>query len=79
MIRCVVLTSPVTEDPDYAIARYRYRWKVGRKIVRTVRSAALADVLRHRLAKPGQRVSCTVSPSDGKCSGPSTSARVTVR
>jgi hypothetical protein len=79
VIQCVVLTSPVTEDPDYAIARYRYRWKVGRKIVRTVRSAALADVLRHRLAKPGQRVSCTVSPSDGKRSGPSTSARVTVR
>jgi hypothetical protein len=79
VIRCVVLTPPVTEDPDYAIVRYRYRWKVGRKIVRTVTSAALSDVLRRRLAKPGQRVSCTVTPADAKRSGPSTSARVTVR
>ena len=77
--QCLVLTSPVSEDPDYAIVRYRYSWKVGRKIVRTVKSAALSDVLRHRLAKSGQRVSCTVTPSDGKRSGPSATARVTVR
>jgi hypothetical protein len=78
-IRCVVLTSLVTEDPDYAIVRYHYRWLVGGKVVRKVRSAALSDVLRHGLARPGQRVSCTVTPSDGKRPGPPASARVTVR
>jgi Peptidase family M23 len=79
VIQCVVLTSLVTEDPDYAIVRYRYRWRVGGKLVRTVRSAALSDVLRHRLAKPGQRVTCTVTPSDGKRSGRTASIAVTVR
>ena len=78
-VQCVVLTSLVTEDPDYAILRYRYRWRIGRKLVRAVRSAALSDVLRHRLAKPGQRVSCTVTPSDGKRFGPSARAGITVR
>ena len=78
-IQCFVLTSLVTEDPDYAIVRYRYRWRVGSKLVRQVRSAALSDVLRHRLAKPGQRVSCTVTPSDGRRSGQAASAAVTVR
>ena len=79
VIQCFVLTSLVTEDPDYAIVRYRYRWRVGNKLVREVRSAALSDVLRHRLAKPGQQVSCTVTPSDGKRSGQVAGAVVTVR
>ena len=78
VIQCFVVTSSVTEDPDYAIVRYRYRWRVGGKLVRRVTSAALSDVLRHRAAKPGQRVSCSVTPSDGKLSGPTASARVTV-
>ena len=79
VIQCFVLTSSVTEDPDYAIVRYRYRWRVAGKLVRRVTSAALSDVLRHRAAKQGQRVSCSVTPSDGKLSGPTASARVTVR
>jgi hypothetical protein len=77
--QCFVLTSPVTEDPDYAIVRYRYRWRVNGKLVRRVTSAALSDVLRHGRGKPGQRVSCTATPSDGKLLGPSASSRVTVR
>ena len=79
VIQCVVLTSLVTEDPDYAIVRYRYRWRVGGTLVRQVRSAGLSDVLRHRLAKPGQQVSCTVRPSDGKRFGRPTTTAVTVR
>ena len=78
VIQCFVLTSSVTEDPDYAIVRYRYRWRVAGKLVRRVTSAALSDVLRHRAAKQGQRVSCSVTPSDGKLSGPTASASVTV-
>ena len=79
VIQCVVLTSLVTEDPDYAIVRYRYHWRVGGTLVRQVRSAGLSDVLRHRLAKPGQQVSCTVRPSDGKRFGRPTTTAVTVR
>lgn len=69
----------MTEDPDYAIVRYRYRWRVAGKLVRSVTSAGLSDVLRHRLARSGQRVKCTVTPSDGKQLGPTATARVTVR
>jgi hypothetical protein len=79
VIQCFVLTSPVTEDPDYAIMRYRYRWRVNGKLVRRVTSAALSDVLRRGFGRPGRRVSCTVTPSDGKLLGPTASARVTVR
>jgi hypothetical protein len=79
VIQCFVGTSLVTEDPDYAIVRYRYRWRVNGKLVRRVTSAALSDVPRHHLARAGQRVSCTVTPSDGKLLGPTATARVTVR
>lgn len=79
VIQCFVATSPVTEDPDYAIVRYRYRWRVNGKRVRAVTSVGLSDVLRHRLAKHGQQVSCTVTPSDGRRLGPRASASVTVR
>jgi len=79
VIQCLVHSSPVTEDPDYAIVRYRYRLRVAGKLVRSVTSAGRADVLRHRLACAGRRVSCTVTPSDGKLLGPTATARVTVR
>jgi hypothetical protein len=79
VIQCIARTSLVTEDPDYAIVRYRYRWRVDGRLVRALTSAGLSDVLRHRLAKSGQRVSCTVMPFDGKLFGPAATARVTVR
>jgi hypothetical protein len=66
----------VTEDPDYAIVRYRYRWRVAGKAVRTIRSAALSDVLRRTLPKPGKTLSCKVTPSDGKLKGRAASAAV---
>jgi peptidase M23-like protein len=79
VVQCVVRTSLVTEDPDYDIVPYRYRWRVDGRLVRKVTSAALSDVLRHGLARPGQRLSCRVTPSDGRRRGPSASASVTVR
>jgi hypothetical protein len=78
VLQCVVRTSLVTEDPDYDIVRYRYRWRIGGKLVRRVTSAALSDALPHRVARRGQIASCTVSLSDGKRSGPSVSARLSV-
>jgi hypothetical protein len=52
----------VTEDPDYDIVRYRYRWTAGVRAVRTVTSAALSDVLRAGVVPPGQEVTCSVTP-----------------
>jgi hypothetical protein len=76
VLQCIVSTSLVTEDPDFQIMRYRYRWLVGTKWVRSLTSAALSDVLRHRLARRGQTVRCKVTPSDGRLSGPAASASV---
>jgi Peptidase family M23 len=74
VVQCRVRTSLVTEDPDYDIVRYRYRWTVGGKLVRSVTSAALSDVLREGTATTGKIVRCAVMPSDGKNSGPTASA-----
>ena len=65
---CVVATPLVARDPDYDIVRYRYRWTVAGRVVRSVWSAALSDELARDAAKPGQRISCAVTPSDGKLS-----------
>jgi hypothetical protein len=74
--QCIVRTSLVTEDPDYAIVRYRYRWRVAGKTVRRITSAALSDVLRRTLPKPGKSLSCQVIPSDGKLNGRKASATI---
>jgi hypothetical protein len=74
VVECLVSTSLVAEDPDYDIVRYRYRWHVDGKLVRAVQSAALSDVLRRGLARPGRNVRCSVTPSDGRLSGPTASA-----
>jgi hypothetical protein len=77
--QCLVQTSLVTEDPDYQIMRYRYRWFVGKKRVRAVTSAALSDVLPQGLARSGQTLTCKVTPSDGRLSGATASAAVHLR
>ena len=79
VVQCRVRTSLVTEDPDYDIVRYRYRWTVGGQLVRSVTSAALSDVLREGAATAGAAVRCTVTPSDGKVFGQTASATATSR
>ena len=68
----------MTEDPDFEIVRYRYRWTSGGRLVRQVTSAALSDVLRNNAARPGEALTCEVTPSDGRLRGPSASARATL-
>jgi hypothetical protein len=63
---CLVASTLVARDPDSDIVRYRYRWTVGGKVVRAVWSAALSDELARDTARPGQRLACSVTPSDGK-------------
>jgi hypothetical protein len=79
VIQCLVSTSLATEDPDFDIVRYRYRWTVGGRAARTVTSAALSDVLRVGVARPGREVACSVTPSDGRLAGPAARAVVVVR
>ena len=78
VVQCRVGTSLVTEDPDYDIVSYRYRWTVGGQIVRAVKSAALSDVLRKGVAVSGRELSCVVIPSDGRLSGTPATASSTV-
>jgi hypothetical protein len=73
-----VATSLVTEDPDYAIVRYRYRWTSGARVVRQVTSAALSDAIPNTAARAGETLTCTVTPSDGVLRGPSAQASAAV-
>ena len=79
VVQCRVRTSLVTEDPDYDIVRYRYRWTVGGRLVRSVTSAALSDVLRQGAAVAGKSVRCSVTPGDGRVLGPTASVSAASR
>jgi hypothetical protein len=69
VVFCKVATSLVTEDPDYDIVRYLYRWRSNGRLLRKVTSAALSDAIPAR-ARAGETLTCTVTPSDGKRRGP---------
>jgi hypothetical protein len=78
VIFCRVQTSPVAEDPDYDIVRYRYQWLVNGSVIRDVTSAALSDAIPHNSARDGEVVTCTVTPSDGKASGAATTSTLRI-
>ena len=67
---CRVQTSLVTEDPDYDLARYRYQWSRNGVLIRDRVSAALSDAIPKGSYQPGDTLTCKVTPSDGKVSGP---------
>jgi hypothetical protein len=70
VMTCEVRTSLVSKDPDYDVVSYRYEWKVNGRVARSVTSAALTDLLPAGAAKGNDKVSCKVTPSDGRKSGP---------
>jgi hypothetical protein len=78
-LQCVVDASLVTEDPDYEIVRYRYRWLVGGAVVREIVSAGLSDVLRRDVVRSGAPVTCSVTPSDGRLDGSTASVSETAQ
>jgi len=61
--------APTLIDPDYDIVSYNYEWRVDDVPVRNVTTAVRSDALAANLIKVGSRVSCSVTPSDGKVSG----------
>jgi hypothetical protein len=78
VIFCRVQTSLITEDPDYDIIRYEYKWAVNGNVVRVSTNASLADALPLGRARSADAVTCTVTPSDGMTSGPPASAAIVV-
>jgi uncharacterized protein (TIGR03437 family) len=74
VVFCRVNTSLLFEDPDYDIVRYRYQWRINGAVVRDVTSAALSDAIPKDLAHNGDQLTCTVTPSDGRLSGPAATA-----
>ncbi|HSS79142.1 MAG TPA: M23 family metallopeptidase [Thermoanaerobaculia bacterium] len=71
---CQVQSPLVLRDPDFDIVSYRYEWKVNGHLVRTVTSAGLTDLLASGMAHPKDKVSCRVTPTDGKKAGPASVA-----
>lgn len=67
---CQVQSPLILRDPDFDIVSYRYEWRVNGHLVRTVTSAGLTDLLASGVAHPGDKVSCRVTPTDGKKAGP---------
>jgi hypothetical protein len=67
-LACVVQTPLVLRDPDFDIVSYRYEWRLNNHVVRTVTSAGLMDFLAAGLAQPKDKVTCRVTPTDGKLS-----------
>jgi hypothetical protein len=69
VLTCEVLSPLAARDPDYDIVSYRYEWRVNNRVVRSVTSAAMTDLLAAGTAKSKDKVSCRVTPSDGKSKG----------
>jgi hypothetical protein len=77
-IFCRVQTFLAYKDPDYDVVSYRYRWSINGVVVRDVTTAAISDAIPKGAAGPGDIVTCTVEPYDGKVFGPSANSRVTI-
>ena len=67
----VTPTALYRRDPDYDVVRYRYHWAVNGVVVRDVTTAGLADAIPRGLVNDGDRVTCTLTPTDASSSGPS--------
>ncbi len=69
-VTCAVQGDLALRDPDFDIVTYRYEWRVDNRLVRTVTSAGLTDRLAAGVAMAKNKVSCKVTPTDGKKAGP---------
>ena len=71
---CRVTGPTLIRDRDYDIVRYDYTWTVDGAVARSIRSAALSDMLPAGTAGPESAVSCEVTPSDGRAAARPTTA-----
>ena len=77
-VTCSVQSGLLLRDPDFDIVSYRYEWKVNGHLVRTATSAGLTDILAAGVAVAKNKVSCKVTPTDGKKAGPAVTVNGTV-
>jgi murein DD-endopeptidase MepM/ murein hydrolase activator NlpD len=68
---CTLDVDLLHADPDHDVVSYRYVWRVGARIVRSVRGAGLRDALPRTTAGTPR---CAVTPSDGALQGPTLSS-----
>jgi hypothetical protein len=68
---CQVGTNLLNADPDGDVVSYRYRWRSGTKVIRALRTAGLQDALPRTTTG---KVSCSVTPTDGRLNGPTVTA-----
>ena len=62
---CEINHPLVADDPDYDVVSYHYVWTVNGNVVRNVTIAAHSDALATNLFAKGDRLECTVTPTDG--------------
>ena len=70
VLSCLVTADLLLDDPDYDVVRFEYEWIVNGEVVRRLQSAAHSDVLPRDALQRGDKVRCTVTPSDGRAVGP---------
>lgn len=71
LAQCAITSPFAVRDPDFDVVRYRYVWRAGGKVLRAVTSAMLSDLVR---VPAGGTPGCSVTPSDGRLSGPTSRA-----
>ncbi len=76
---CEIKHPLVTDHPDYDVVSYRYVWKVDDRVVRDVTIAAHSDALATDLFAKGDRLECTVTPTDGDLQAASKTVSATVK
>jgi hypothetical protein len=61
LAQCTITSPFAVRDPDFDLVHYRYRWTAAGKVLRTVTSAMLSDLVR---VPAGVTPACHVTPSD---------------
>lgn len=72
------LQTGLLRDRDYDVVRYQYVWRRNGQVLRDVTHAGRGDCLPDDALRPGDVISCTVTPRDGALAGPATVRTVTV-
>lgn len=78
VVVCRIDTSTVLDDLDFDVVSYEYVWEADDVEVRRIVSAAHSDAIPHHTAATGQRLTCSVTPSDGIEDGPTAQVSVVV-
>lgn len=78
IITCQVADFTLADDPDYDIVRYRFHWKRNGHTIRDVINAVRSDSMAKNLTQNGDRLTCEVTPSDGKLNSETVTAHMII-